>query len=429
MRVKQRQQLPGVRLMASRSGKKQARKSSMGRRLLVGLGAGGGALLAAAAMTAGSTVTSAPANADFEDLLDPIIQPFLTSLTDSIAVFDPAAALDLTSWTDSLLASLNTSFDFALPSADSAVAAAATGAEPAAAAAAASYDLPVTMQIVTEPTIQATIGAGSPSTLLVDTGSSGLVVPWQDLGTNDFAALEELFKLGTPENYGLSGYSGGVEYLYLTYSGVPVDYGTDGTDALSTTSPVDVELFSWSNNALNPFENFQSFLSGNHVDGVLGIGPQTGGPTESPFASYGGVLVDLVGADKHLIVGGDNPLTGGTLLNGSPSVDGLTEKVFDSGGNLVGSGIVSNDLDSGGVYGTIPSSIASSALTSGDKVSVYDGQTLLYSYVVGTDSLSQSTAPGVISGSSIDSGVVPFLNHEAYFDYATDKTYWGPLTT
>ena len=51
----------------------------------------------------------------------------------------------------------------------------------------------------------------------------------------------------------------------------------------------------------------------------------------------------------------------------------------------------------------------------------------MYSYPVGTDSLHQSTAPTVISSSAIDSGVVPFFTHEAYFDYATDKTYWGPL--
>ncbi len=407
--------------MARHHGNKHAGKAA--RRLLSGVGIGAGAFVAATAIAAGS---AAPAKADFEDLLDPIIQPFLTSLTDSIAVFDPAAALDLTSWTDSLLASLNTSFDVALPAADSAAAAAVTGAEPAAAA---SYDLPVTMNIVTEPTIQAAIGTGDPSTLLVDTGSSGLVIPWQELGANDFSALEELFKLGAPDNFGFSGYSGGVEYFYLEYPGVPVDYGTDGTDVLSTTSPVDVELFSWSTNFSDPFENFQSFLSSNDVDGILGIGPDTAGPTASPFESYGGVLVDLVGADKHLIIGGDNPLTGGTLLAGSPTVDGLTEKVTSAGGTVIGSTTVSNDLDSGGVYGTIPSSIVGSGLATGDTVSVYDGNTLLYSYVIGTDSLGQSTAPTVISGTAIDSGVVPFFTHEAYFDYANDHTYWGPLTS
>ena len=400
----------------------------MARRLrnkLVGLGASAGALAAAAALATGA---AAPAHADFEDLLDPIVQPILTSLTDSIALFDPASALDLTSWADTLLASLNSSFDAALPAADTAVAAASTGGAEPAADAAASYTLPITMQIVTEPTIQAAIGAGDPSTLLVDTGSSGLVIPWQDLGSNDFSALEELFKLGLPDNFGFSGYSGGVEYFYLTYDGVPVDYGTDGSDILSTTSPVDVELFSWSTNPANIFENFQTFLDSNHVDGILGIGPSTAGPTTSPFESYGGVLVDLVGPEKQLIVGGDNPLTGGTLLDGSPIVGNLTETVTHNG-MVTGSGIVSNDLDSGGVYGTIPSSIAHSGVVSGDTISVYDGTTLLYSYQVGTDSIGQSTAPTVISSSAIDSGVVPFFTHEAYFDYATDKTYWGPLVS
>lgn len=396
----------------------------LGKKLLVGLGASAGAFVIAAAVATGS---AAPAKADFGDLLDPIIQPILTSLTDSIALFDPAAALDLTSWADTFLASLN-SIDLLLPSTDSALAAASVGAEPAASTG--SYVLPITMQVVTEPTIQAAIGAGDPSTLLVDTGSSGLVVPWQELGSNDFSALQELFKLGLPDNYGFSGYSGGVEYLYLTYSGVPVDYGTDGTDVLSTTSPVDVEVLSWSTNPANIFENFQTFLDSNHVDGILGIGPDTAGPTDSPFESYGGVLVDLVGAEKSLIVGGDNPLTGGTLLTGSPTVDGLTEKVFSNTGALLNTTTVSNDLDSGGVYGTIPSSIVGSGLTTGDKIAVYtsSGQEL-YSYVIGTDSLNQSTAPTAISGVQIDSGVLPFMNHEAYFDYATDKTYWGPLTS
>jgi hypothetical protein len=398
----------------------------LGKKLLVGLGASAGAFVTAAAVATGS---AAPAKADFEDLLDPIIQPILTSLTDSIAVFDPAAALDLTSWADTFLASLN-SIDLLLPSTDSALAAASVGAEPAASTG--SYVLPITMQVVTEPTIQAAIGAagdsGDSSTLLVDTGSSGLVIPWQELGGNDFAALQELFKLGLPDNYGFSGYSGGVEYLYLTYNDVPVDYGTDGTDVLSTTSPVDVEVLSWSTNPANIFENFQTFLDSNHVDGILGIGPDTAGPTDSPFENYGGVLVDLVGPEKSLVVGGENTLTGGTLLTGSPTVDGLTETVTHNGA-VIGTGVVSNDLDSGGVYGTIPSSIGGSGVASGDTVSVYQGTHLLYSYQVGTDALNQSTAPTAISGVQIDSGVVPFFSHEAYFDYATDKTYWGPLTS
>src|SRR5271156_7078393 len=97
-------------------GNNQSRNAKVRRRRIVIVGGVAGAFLAAAAMATGSAVTAAPAKADFEDLLDPIIQPILTSLTDSLAGFDPTAAADLTSWTDSLLASLN-SLDVAAPAA------------------------------------------------------------------------------------------------------------------------------------------------------------------------------------------------------------------------------------------------------------------------------------------------------------------------
>ena len=137
-----------------------------------------GAFVAAAAMATGS---AAPAKADFEDLLDPIIQPLLTSLTDSISGFDPAAATDLTSWTDSLLASLN-SIDLALPSTADPAAAVAAAADPRRPTA---LDIPITVAEDTEPTVQATVDGASTS-LLVDTGSSGLVIPLQ---TSDLELL------------------------------------------------------------------------------------------------------------------------------------------------------------------------------------------------------------------------------------------------
>jgi len=88
---------------------------------------------------------------------------------------------------------------------------------------------------------------------------------------------------------------------------------------------------------------------------------------------------------------------------------------------------VSDDVDSGGVYGTIPSSLvgSSGSLPSGTVISVYDNAagtgTPLYTYVVGTDSLGQSTAPEPTTGNSIDSGVIPFLQSPIYISY-TDNT-------
>jgi hypothetical protein len=393
------------------------------RRRMAVLGGAVGAFAAAAAMATGSAVTAAPAKADFEDLLDPIIQPLITSLSDALVGFDPAAAADLTTWTDSLLASLN-SLDIgaALPA----------SAEPAAAAAAASpaasgpFDIPITMQEVTEPTVQATVG-GADTTLLVDTGSSGLVVPYTDFGSNIFTQIENILALGTPTGIDTSGYSGGVDYVYLTYNDVPTVYGNG---VLDTTGPVDVEIYSWDpSNPFSYFTNdaFQNFDTSNMVTGVLGIGNGVGPDDVSPLQGFGGVLVDI--PDGKLIVDNANPgeaiatLTGGIVANGHgvPIVD-LYESV--NGGTPVA---VSDDVDSGGVYGTIPSSLvgSSGSLPSGTVISVYDNAagtgTPVYTYVVGTDSLGQSTAPVPTTGNSIDSGVIPFLQSPIYISY-TDNT-------
>ncbi len=341
--------------MAGRNCNARSRNTSI-RRCGVAMGGAVGAFVAAAAMATGS---AAPAKADFETLIDPIIQPILTSLTDSVAVFDPAAALDLTSWTDSFLASLNTSFDSLLPSTDSALAAASTAAEPAASTGV--YDLPITIKEATEPTVQASVDGGTSLPVLVDTGSSGLVVPYTDLGSNYFSQLESLFSLGAPTGISESGYSGGVDYIYLTYNSVPVSYA----DGLTTTGPVEVEVYSWDpSNFASYFSNdaFQTFLGNNDsAGGILGIGDNvSGGAGASPFDSYGSALVDL--KNGELVVGGSNPYTALDTFSGNGSTaTGLTETVTTSGGATIGSGTVANDLDSGGVYGTIPSTISSSS--------------------------------------------------------------------
>jgi len=385
-------------------------------RRLVGMGAGTGLLLAAAAMATGS---AAPVKADFDDLLDPILQPLISSFTESITALDPAAATDVSSLLDSLGLG---SFDSLTSSAT----------EPAAAVAAAdspvtgTYDIPLTVKEDTEPTVQATIDGGS-NTLLVDTGSSGLVIPWQALdSSNPFQALEDLFQLGFPTGISESGYSGGVEYIYLTYNDVPTDYG-DGV--LDTTGPVDIEVLSWPTSFSSPLD-FQQFLQDDDVTGILGIGDSSSaaGPTESPLQTlgYGGVLVDIPG--KELVVEPTAP-GGGVTVDGAPisqlyeSVDGGTRtELYD-------------DVDSGGVYGTIPSSLVGNAgsLPSGATIDVYDGANgpLLYSYTTGTDSLDQSTAPTVESGigtssSPIDSGVEPFLQEPIYLDYGNDTMTFYP---
>lgn len=413
--------------MAGRDGRAQARKAGASRRLLVSVGAGAGVFLAAAAMATGSAITAPAAHADLETLIDPIIQPILSSLTDAITAVDPAAATDLTSWSDSLLSSLN-SIDLASPSTGSALAAASTAAEPAASTG--TYTLPLTVLEGTEPTVQAAIDGSSTSVpLLVDTGSSGLVIPSTDLGSNFLSQLEALYSLGTPTGLSESGYSGGVDYLYLTYNNVPITYA----DGLTTNGPVDIEIYSWDPSNFGSYftdNAFQNFLSANAVEGILGIGPSTAGPTTSPFESFGNVTVDISnpGAGTgDLIVGGAAP-TSGTTLSGAPI---STEYISIDGGALQK---VSNDLDSGGVTGTIPSSLLTSSEYDSSTNLVNPGTTIaVYADQAGTQELYHYTVtaandPIVVSGSTMDSGIYPFLNGPISMEYTpagTGTTIFG----
>jgi hypothetical protein len=382
------------------------------RRRMSIVGGAVGVFAAAAAMATGSAVTAAPAKADIDALLDPIIQPIVTSLSDAIAGVDPAGAADLTSWTDSLLASLN--------SLDAAVPAAAVGASDPTTA-----DLPITMEETTEPTVQASID-GTSNTLLVDTGSSGLVIPWEALGSNDLSALYNLFTLGLPTSFGESGYSGGVQYIYLTYDNIPVNYG-DGLDI--TNAPTEVEILSWPSGSSGP-DSFEAFLADDDSTGILGIGDAAdAGPGTSPFesAGYSGVTVDL--PQNELVVGENagTPIAGANDFTGAPTptTATFTETVTD-GSTVIGSGPVSDDVDSGGVFGTIPNTIDGTAVAPGDTVSVYDGSTLLYSYEVTTiDAENDTSAPEITAGTAgstnaIDSGVEPYLEEPIYINYTDD---------
>jgi len=396
-----------------------------------------GAFVAAAAMATGS---AAPAKADIDAILDPIIQPILASLTDSIATVDPSLAVDLTSWTDSALSSLN-SIDLALPGADSATSAAAASAAESAVVSPTNgtYDLPLllTGPYLDDPAVNASIAGGVATPLLVDTGSSGLILPYTDLGSSAYTPLEGLLNLGLPTGVG-EGEIGGVDYLYLTYNNVPVDYlNAFGTPDLSTDGPAGIEIYSYNPSEFSSFftnNALQTYLSGNDVAGILGIGQDNAGPLSSPFLNYGGVEVNFpytldqgglgfTGID--LVVTGQDPITGGVVSSGTSVISVLES----ADGQAVQ---VTDNLDSGGGFGTIPSSLVGGAtiVPAGTEITVTNtaGQEL-YDYST-TDDYGfneVSDSPTVVSGTSIDSGLIPFLNHSVYIDYGNDTTDISPF--
>ncbi|MGH3968486.1 MAG: PecA family PE domain-processing aspartic protease [Mycobacterium sp.] len=349
-----------------------------------------GVLVAAAAMAIGPLVTAPAAKADIiDDLLDPIIAPLITAMSESAAAVDPSG-LDL----GDLLSG-------SLPAVD-----VTTPLEPAAAvsvAAADSLTVPLTMYNTTEPLVNLSVAGGSPVTALVDTGSDGLVIPISDIGPQG---------LSWPTSFGVGGFSSGIDYVYATMD-LPVSFETASGAASVGTAPVDVELFAFPaslQNLFNPVDwSWQSYFSGDDAAAVLGLGPNAVGPGPSflnglPDPLSQGVLIDE--PDKYLEFGPDPLTTGGVTVDGAPNAT-LEVSVGDGPKQTVDALI-----DSGGVYGGIPSSVASNLPAGPISVYTSDGQ-LLYTY---------TTNPPVTSGDLMNTGYEPFSLYPVYISNADDTT-------
>jgi hypothetical protein len=259
----------------------------------------------------------------------------------------------------------------------------------------------------TEPIVNGSVGSGTPQPLLVDTGSTGLVIPFQDAG-----GLLGVLQLGIPRGLGIGGYSGGLDYLYLTYN-APVNFG--GGVATSPT-PVDIEFFAWPVSIHSAIANgftFQSFFSSDGANGVLGVGPNAGGPgpsiaTEALPSPYNqGVLINQPAGQ---LVFEANPGPGIATLTGSP----ITNLNVNVGGTQFTN--VPSIVDSGGVDGTLPSGLNAPVGTNITVTAPSNGATL-YSYGLGT-----TYSPVLISSGLMNTGNLPFEQHSAYIDYGADTT-------
>jgi hypothetical protein len=273
-----------------------------------------------------------------------------------------------------------------------------------------SATVPLTVVDGTEPVVNASVGSGPTTALLVDTGSTGLVVPVQDVG-----GILGALKLGLPSGFGTGGYSGGLDYLYVTYH-TTVNFGGG---LVTSPTPVDVELFAWPTSlqslATNGFSSFsfQSFFAGDGATGVLGIGPNAGGPSTSiptaalPAPYNQGVLIDQPAGQ---LVFEAQPTGGIATLTGSP----VTSLNVTVGGTTHTN--VPSIVDSGGVDGTIPSSLNA---TPGETITVTDPKTgtVLYSYDNGV-----SYSPTTISSGLMNTGNLIFQQHPVYINYGADTT-------
>lgn len=368
---------------------------------------GAGAIGAFLALGAGPLAAAPSAHADFDD----IFQPIINAIDEVITAVDPSAGVD-----DVAGSALATSLIDPLTSLDALLSGSAPGAaEAGSAAAAAAADTPtnatVNLQVLdnTEPVVDVSVGGGPSTPVLVDTGSDGLIIPWQDVNWSD---------VGAPTNFGVGSFSGGMDYLYAA---LPTTVGfttTTGADITTGQTPVDVELFAFPTSLqglLSGEFTLNNFLGGS-ADGILGVGPNAIGPgSSSPITALPGDLSDgvLIDQPNHELVFGPDPLTGGVSVSGAPNAN--LEVSIGGGAPQPVPAII----DSGGVYGTLPSTLFGGAvgdiLKPGTVVSVStgDGQPL-YSYPVGTDASGVSTSPTFTSDTTMNTGNIPFEQMPVY---------------
>ena len=297
--------------------------------------------------------------------------------------------------------------------------------------------VPVLMKATTEPTVSVSVNNGARKSMLVDTGSSGLLLTRDSVGSGD---------LGAPIGFGEVTYSGAITqtFHYTTYQ-TTVDLGGGAVSAPTAVNIVDDA----------DAAAFKDFLAPAQVVGILGVGANTYGPGPGPspgqgctvpsaactiptasmpgelsdgFLLYQGAFLGLLG----VMVLGPDPLATRVSVPGAP--DANVQVSVNGGPKQDASSII----DTGGVYGTLPSYLIGIPpagpgedpvyAPSGTKISVYtaDGQTLLYSYTTGLYN------PEVVGNDDLmNTGYTPFQQGPVYINYAapdrigsTDFAIW-----
>jgi len=271
--------------------------------------------------------------------------------------------------------------------------------------------VPLSMYLGTEPIIKISINGGPMIKVLVDTGSSGLVIPAKYAG--------KASTLGDVVGSGTSGFGTGVGSAAVVYDFDQYNTTVNFGNGLKTgTVTVNVVTAGTQSGYLN-------YIGQDGVVGVLGIGTNAVGPggsivsTALPGLLSSGVFIDE--KNKKLWFG-PNPLPVVTSIPGSPNVTGY---ISVNGGSK---NPVNMLLDSGGVFGTIPQSIAGSAgssgvLAKGTVVTVYaaDGTTVLFTYTV-TSTSSSPTVTVDTTPQALNTGYQPFKLGPMYINYVDGVT-------
>ena len=258
------------------------------------------------------------------------------------------------------------------------------------------------------------VGGGPNSQVWVDTGSTGVLVPPQDV---NFTSLGAPTATGLTANYGDSLF--GTTETYNTYTAL-VNFG-NGIITEQTTIGVVTSITQTNNGVTTTLPVSDGFP-------IVGVGANTNsfsglstGPVQAlPGNLSQGVLLNVPGGALEF---GANPLASYASVSGAP-VSTLDIRV---NGNT-SYDVYPSYIDSGGAYGAIPERLIPGSqvggyVPAGDTIYVYtsNGQTLLYSQTV------TGTAPDLPSilsnaGGQFNSGFYPFTQIPIYLSYSPSGT-------
>jgi len=212
------------------------------------------------------------------------------------------------------------------------------------------------------PMVNVSVGGGPSASVVFDTGSTGLLVPPQDV---------DVSKLGPITGSGHVSYSdssNNVKTVYYDTYTAPVNFGNN-----IVTTPITVGVMTSATQTMNGGMPVNLPLSS--LPGVLGVGPNDGRPFAQPVTSaLPGALSqgELINEPAGVVQFGPNPLPPVQSLSGAPITADLQVQI--------GSGqlqtVPSSFIDAGGKAGSLPSFLVpgvppGQTLPTGTTITVY----------------------------------------------------------
>ena len=253
------------------------------------------------------------------------------------------------------------------------------------------------------PLVNVSVGGGPTASVVFDAGSTGLLLPPQDV---------DLSKLGTPTGHG------SVVYADNTFSFKTIDYDTYTTTVdlgnNIVTTPISVGVMV---SAMQTNGNVTTNLPLSSLPGVLGVGPN-GGPfhghpvTQALPANLN--VGELINEPAGVVEFGPNPLTPVASVTGAPHTADLQVQI----GNGPLQTVAESLIDSGGKAGSVPSNLVP-GLPVGQNLP--DGTTITV-YTSGGQALYTETVGGIYTpqvgntGDPLNTGNYPFTLGPIYID-------------